>query len=64
MPNTHRLSFLVSHPARPDEDVPSQNGTMALEEGDIAMGHDPFLEHGYGSKLGNPKLWMVNTQLD
>lgn len=37
-------------PFRPDEDVPSQNGTMALEEGDIAMGHDPFLEHG-GSGL-------------
>ena len=48
---------MVSHPARPDEDVPSQNGTMALEEGDIAMGHDPFLEHEQCSMILGMRIY-------
>ena len=31
----------------------------------IMINIDPILAiNGYGSKLGTPKLWMVNTKLD
>ena len=39
------------------------SATAGVHGGFVSKGGDGH-SNGYGSKLGTPKLWMVNTKLD